>query len=192
MKRKSDFAHKLLGLRDIDNVRVTFFYPRAITESTIQLLLLPFISYNLSYPIESTKFAFLNRLKYEGIAFQFVGKSARAHIYFESSTKLNNREELKQRKRKKETILRKEFQKAYRTVYNDLDSDPKALWYNDIKTVEISSDILKNISEHFPRQILIVRDGSEPNKNGKIPISLIELPNTSTAPALINTSPLYS
>ena len=192
MKNKSDFAHKLLGLRDIKNVSDRFIFPSTITESNIQLLLVPFISYNLSYPMESTKFAFLNHPEHNGFSFQLVGRNAKVPMRFQSTINLNSKEALKQWAHKKEVMLRKEFQKAYNTVYNDLDSDPKALWYNNIRNMQVPIDILEHVSEHFTHQIVIISERGELNKDGQISISMIQLPNSTTAPVLVKTSTLYS
>ena len=192
MKNKSDFAHKRLGLRDIKNVNCRFIIPSTITESNIQLLLVPFISYNLSYPMKSTRFAFLNHPEHNGFSFQLVGRNAKVPMRFQSTINLNSKEALKQWAHKKEVMLRKEFQKAYNTVYNDLDGDPKVLWYNIIKNIQIPIDILEHISEHFTHQIVIFTERAELDKSGQIPISLIELPNSITSPTLVKASPLYS
>ena len=149
-----------------------------------------FISYNLSYPIESTKFAFQNRIESNGFTFLFVGKNAKAPIFFES-TQLKSKEEVKQWVRKKERFLRKEIQKAYETVYNDLDGDPSPLWYNDIKTTHISKEVLENLSQHITHQIVIITNGTKLDGNGQFQISSIELPISTTSQTFVKTPPLY-
>ncbi len=194
IKKKRDSGRRMLGERDIKGVREMFVCPGEVIKSDIQLLLVPFISYNLSYPFDSMKFSLLSQPVPSGFVFQFVGKNAKVPIYFENTTRLVNRTDLKQWISKKEQTLRKEFRKAYSTVYNDLDNDPASLWYNNIKNIQIPVGVLENISSHFTHQIVIITYDSLTKhgiRNGKVPGSLIELPNSTATATLAKPSPVY-
>lgn len=175
MKKKKELTGRLLGLKDIESARDIFSFPAIYAESNIQSVLVPFISYNLSYPIKTTRFRFLYQpIKgHKAFTFQFVGKVAKIPIYFENIPDIN----IKQWMNKKQLMLRGEFQRAFNAVYNDLDNNPKGLCYNKVRALLISVDKLEDIHQHFSHHIVILTNGAKLNKFEELPISIIELPD---------------
>ncbi len=143
-----------------------FLFPERLFEKDPQLILLPFVSYNMAFPFEDTviipKVAStpedeLSLVLYGHNAVVFIDKQFKSMSKFEEYSR----------------FIQSHINKAIKTVSLDLDKNPKSLWYNNIQKRTIIYSNFPNYLES--NKILIMKKSTPTRSNGKLIISFIEI-----------------
>ena len=165
-KKKNLNLSKYFKCNDINKFNEIFLYPKCLFEKDPQLVLLPFVSYNMAYPFEDTVIIpkMSSNLE-DGYSLALYGHNAVALIDkdFKSITDLEEYS----------CFIQSHINKAINTVCLDLDKNPEDLWYNNIHEKTISYSNLRNYLES--NKILIMKKEIPTSPNGKLVINFIEI-----------------
>ena len=176
MKEKRLNLKKLsfLSTKDVGDIRDVFFYPNSLTENNIQLLLVPFVAYNISFPIETTTFTLGIE---EEKMFVIVGRLSRVFVPIRTNFRdTTTGKILRKLLRPEEASIKRELDKAMKIVCDDLETAPKTLWYNQISLVKTDLLDLKNLSNKFDNSIVIIENKMRADEDNKVLIRCIKLP----------------
>ena len=176
MKEKRLSLKKLsfLSTKDVGNIRDVFFYPNSLIENNIQLLLVPFVAYNISFPIETTTFTLGIE---EEKMFVIVGRLSRVFV----PIRINFRDKTTGKILRKllipeEVSIKRELDKAMKTICDDLETAPKTRWYNQISLVKTDVSDLRGLSNKFDNSIVIIENNKRADKDKKVLLRCIKLP----------------
>ena len=176
MKEKRLNLKKLsfLSTKDVGDIRDVFFCPNSLIENNIQLLLVPFVAYNISFPIETTTFTLGIE---EEKMFVIVGRLSRVFVPIRTNFRDKTTGKiLRKLLRPEEASIKRELDKAMKTVCDDLEIAPKALWYNQISLIKTDISDLKNLFDKFDNSIVIIENKMRADEDNKILIRCIKLP----------------
>jgi len=151
---------------DLNKFNEIFLYPKHLFEKDPQLVLLPFVSYNMAYPFEDTVIIpeMLSNTEDE-LSLVLYGHNAVLFIE-RQFTSINDFEEYS-------CFIQSHINKAINTVWLDLDKNPKGLWYNNIHERTISFSNFRNYIES--NKILIMKKSTPTCSNGNLVINFIEI-----------------
>ena len=165
-KKKNLRLFKYFKWNDLNKFNEIFLYSERIFEKDPQLLLLPFVSYNMAYPFEDTVVIPSRLSNTEGeLSLGLYGHNA--VVFIDKDLKsINGYEEYS-------GFIQSQINKALKTVWHDLNKNPKGLWYNNIQKRTIIYSNFNNYLES--NQILIMKKSTPTSSNGKLIISFIEI-----------------
>ncbi len=164
-KKKNLRLYKYFKWNDLNKFSEIFLYPEHLFEKDPQLVLLPFVSYNMAYPFEDTVIIpqivsnpedELSLVLYGHNAVVFIDKDFKS---------INDLEEYSR-------FIQSHINKAIKTVWLDLDKNPESLWYNNIHESTISYSNFRNYFES--NKILIMNKSTPTCSNGNLLINFIE------------------
>ncbi len=165
-KKKNLRLFKYFKWNDLNKFSEIFLYPERLFEKDPQLVLLPFVSYNMAYPYEDTVIL-PEMVSTQEDELSLVLYGHNAVVFFEKHFKsINDFEEYS-------SFIQSHINKAIKTVWHDLDINPKRLWYNNIHERTISSSNFRNYLES--NKILIMKKAIPTSSNGKLIINFIEI-----------------
>ncbi len=169
-KTKNLRLFKYFKWNDLNKFNEIFLYPEALFEKDPQLVLLPFVSYNMAYPFEDT--VIIPRMvsnPEDESSLVLYGHNAIVFIEKEFKS-INEFEEYL-------GFIQSHIDKAINTVSLDLDKSPESLWYNNIQKRTISHNNFRNYLENnkILNEILIMKKSTPTCSNGNLVINFIEI-----------------
>jgi len=166
---------RVLSGKDVEEIKDVFFFPENLIDNNIQLLLVPFVAYNISFPFETTTFTMY--VERSETAFGIVGRLSRIFIPIRTSFRdKTSGKYLRRLLRPEEIGIRKELEKAMKTVCDDLEVIPETLWYNQISLVKTDLLDLENYSDKLHDSLAIIGKKMRVGRGNKILIPHIKLP----------------
>ncbi|KKM74322.1 hypothetical protein LCGC14_1401530 [marine sediment metagenome] len=165
-KKKNLRLSKYFRWNDLSNFNEVFLYPNRLFEKDPQLLLLPFVSYNMAYPFEDTVII-TKMISNPENEHSLVLYGHNAVLFLEKEfTSITDFERYSR-------FIQSHINKVINTVELDLDKEPGSLWYNNIHERTISFNNLRNYLES--NKILIMKKSTPTCSNGNLVINFIEI-----------------
>ncbi len=165
-KKKNLSLSKYFKWKDLNKFNEIFLHPKSLFEKDPQLVLLPFVSYNMAYPFEDTVIIpqIVSNTEDE-LSLVLYGHNA--VVFIEKQFKSRNDLE------EYSCFIQTHINKAINTVWHDLDKTPESLWYNNIHESTISYSNFRNYAES--NKILIMKKSTPTCSNGNLVINFIEI-----------------